>query len=59
MVERPSRRSWSGREALTKVQETLPNIWEWSGGPPGGPGVVGKPTERSGSGWEALPEVQE
>ena len=29
------------------------------GGPPGGPGVVGKPSLRSGSGREALPEVLE
>ena len=29
------------------------------GGPPGGPGVVGKPSLRSWSGREALPEVRE
>ena len=32
--------SGSGREAL-------PNVWEWSGGPPRCPGVVGKPSRMS------------
>ena len=31
----------SGREAL-------PDAWEWSGGPPECPGVVGKPSRMSG-----------
>ena len=59
MVERPSRRSGSGWEAL-------PEVREWSGVPPGGPGVVGRPSCRSGwpirtsgNGCEALPEVRE
>ena len=48
----PSRRSWSGREALPEVQE-------WSGDCPEGPGVVVSPYRRSGSGREALPKVRE
>ena len=52
MVERPSRRSMSGREAL-------PEVREWSGGLPGGPGVVGWLFRGSDSGGEALPEVRE
>ena len=32
---------------------------EWSGGLPGGSGVVGRPSRRSASGQEALPEVRE
>ena len=36
MVGRPSRRSGNGREAHPVVQE-------WSGGPHGGPGLVGRP----------------
>ena len=39
--------SGSGREAL-------PDVREWSGGPPGCPGVVGRPTRMSGSGREAI-----
>ena len=49
MVGRPSRRSESGREALPKFREG-------SGGPPGGPGVVGIPFGWSGSGRESLSE---
>ena len=52
MVGRPSRISRSGRKSLTKVRE-------WSGVPPGGPGVVGRPSWTSRSGQEALPEVRE
>ena len=50
-------------------REDLPDIREWSGGPPGYPGVVGRPSRisRSGQetprmslcGWEALPDVRE
>ena len=43
----PFRMSGSSREAL-------PDVREWSGGPPGGPGVVVRPFRRSGSGREAL-----
>ena len=32
-----SRMSGSGRKAL-------PDVWEWSGGPPGSPEVVGRPS---------------
>ena len=52
MVGGHTRKSGSGREALSKVRE-------WLGGPPGGPGVVEKPSRRSVSSWEALPEVRE
>ena len=38
VVGRPSRRSESGREAL-------PEVREFSGGPPGGPGLVGSGRE--------------
>ena len=41
----------SGREAL-------PDVWEWSGGPPRCSGVVGRPSQMSGSGRESLPKVQ-
>ena len=51
--------SGSGREAL-------PNVREWSGGPPRCPGVVvkpsrmsGRPVRMSGSGREAIPDAQE
>ena len=37
VVDRPSKRSGSGREAL-------PEDREWSGGPPGCPVVVGRPS---------------
>ena len=33
-------------------RETLPDVWEWSGDPPGCPGVVGRPSQMSGSGRE-------
>ena len=52
VVGRPSRMSGSGREAL-------PNIREWSGGPPGCPGVVGKPSRMSAIGWEPYIEVRD
>ena len=59
----------SGREALLEVREwsvvvssfdtTLPNIQEWSGGPPGSLGEVGRLSLMFGSGQEALLEVRE
>ena len=54
---RPFRMSWSG-------QETLPDVREWSGCPPGCPGVVGRPSRKfrspsrmSESGLVTLPDV--
>ena len=49
---RPSRISANGQEALS-------NIREWSGGPTGCPGVVGRPSLLSWSGRETLPYVWE
>ena len=42
----------SGREALLEVRE-------WSGVPPGYPGVVGRSSRMSESGQEAFPYVRE
>ena len=44
--------SGSGRDALLDVRE-------WSGGPPGYPGVVGSPLRMSVCDWEALSDVRE
>ena len=44
--------SGSGRDALGDVRE-------WSGDPPGCPGVVGRHSRMSGSGWETFPDVRE
>ena len=52
MVGRTSWRSGIGQEAL-------PEVWEWSAGPPGGLKVVGRFFRMFGSGWKALPKVQE
>ena len=52
MVERPFRRSGSGREALSEVRL-------WSKGPPGGSGESKSPSQWFWSGQEALPEVWE
>ena len=59
MVGRPSQRARCGREVLL----------EWSGGPPGGQGLVERPSRKVGSdlrpsqraesGWEAFPEDRE
>ena len=54
----PTRMSCSGLEALLDVREALPDIWEWSGGPPGCPGVVERPSLISVSGREALSDVR-
>ena len=47
-------------------QETLQDVWEWLGVPPGCPGVVGSPFQMygrpswmSGSGLETLPDLRE
>ena len=42
----------SGRKAI-------PNVREWSGGPPGCLRVIGSPSQMSESGWEALLDVRE
>ena len=45
--------SASGQEALPDVRELLkafPDVLEWSGDPPGCPGVVGLPSQMSESG---------
>ena len=34
-----------------------PDVWEWSGGPPKCPGVVGRSTSKSESGREDLPDI--
>ena len=49
VVEMLFRMIRSGREALLDVRE-------WSGGPPGCPGVVGRPSRMTESGREALPD---
>ena len=54
--------SGSGRKTLPYVREWsggLLDVWEWSGGPPGCPGVVGRLAWMSGSGLEALQDVRE
>ena len=43
--------SKSGREAH-------PNVWEWSGCPPGCPGVVETASRMAGSDWEAISNVR-
>ena len=44
--------SWSGQEAL-------PEVREWSGGPPECSGVVERPSRMSESVRDALPDVRE
>ena len=71
MVGRHSRKSGSGQEAFLRSEwpiptsrngcEALPEVREWSGSPPegpGDPGVVGSLTQWSMSGRETLPEVR-
>ena len=41
-----------------KGLETLPEVWNWSGDPPGSSKVVGRPSRRFGSGRERLLEIQ-
>ena len=38
--------------------ESLPEVRQWSGGPPESPAMVGRPSQRSGSGREAHPDVR-
>ena len=33
-------------------QEALSEVRQWSGGPPGSPGVVGRPSRMSGRVWK-------
>ena len=40
-------------------RDALPNVWEWSGGPPRYPGVVERTSRMSRSGRETLPNVRE
>ena len=40
-------------------RETLPKVWDRSGDPRRGPGLVGGPFLRSGTGWGTLGEVQD
>ena len=40
-------------------REALPDVQEWSGGPPGSPKVVGMPSRMSGSSRESILEVRE
>ena len=47
---RPSRKSRTGRETLSEVQN-------WSRDAPGGLELVGRPSQKSESGWETLLEV--
>ena len=44
--------SWSSWDAL-------PDVWKWSGGPPGCPRMVWRPSRMSGSDREALKDVRE
>ena len=39
--------------------EAHPEVWEWSGSPPGVSGGVGRDNRLAGSGWEAHPVVRE
>ena len=52
MVRRPN---WSSERGW----EVNLEVWEWSEGPPKGPGGFGRPTRRSGWSREAHPEVRE
>ena len=49
----------NGREAHLDGRKALLDSQEWCGGPPEGPGVVGRPYQRAGRGQEALPKTQE
>ena len=60
--------SRSGPDTLPDVRKDLPmsgsgrkdllDVREWSGGPPGCPGVVGRPFRMSRSGPDTLQDVQ-
>ena len=51
--------SGSSREDLPDVRKQLPVDRDWSGGPPGYPGEVGRPFRMTGSGREALSDDRE
>ena len=66
MSGKPTRTSGRGRESQPHVLDwsvvqpeghrgVHPEVREWSGGPPLGPGVVGRPTHRFGRCREAHP----
>ena len=59
VVGRPYRMSESGREALSDVQEALPDFQGWLKCPPGCLRVFDRPSRTSGSCREALPDVRE
>ena len=62
MFGRPSCIPYSCREVLLEVWEwwgAFPEVWVWSGGPLGCPGVVGRQSWMFRSGREALPDVRE
>ena len=51
----PSRRSGSGRVAISEVRDALTEVWEWSRVSPEDLGVVGSPSRWSERGREAFP----
>ena len=56
------RRAGSGREPsrwASSGRRVLPEVREWSGNPPGGPGMIKRPSRKAGSGQESLPEGRE
>ena len=55
----PTCRPRKGPKDHPDVRESHTRVWEGSGGPPGGLGVVGRPSRRFGMGWEAHAEVWE
>ena len=60
VVERPSWMSLSGLVALLDIWERSGDPFKGQGvvgGPPGCPGVVDWPSQKSGSGRDALPHV--
>ena len=51
--------SWIGWEIFPGGWKTLPDVREWSVGPPGCPGVVGRLSPITGRCREALWDVRE
>ena len=56
MVGRPCLKVGSPSWRVESGWEAHLQGWEWSGGPPVGPGVVRRHARRAGIGQEALPE---